>query len=189
MKPLTHTFARVFRATFPLVLVIGLTACDSSEPEDPDPEPSQANITVTLNAVTANDDCDVAAGNPGDFQFRIEVVDVGNSPIDMLDLPLGSTYGTRSNSADVIPMFEGDVLDLNQLFDFQQPRESGSGFFVTFSATEWDSMTEADSDLDDLSESRQHAFANGQFEDIVGEKSIDVGDECEVTLEYSVSVQ
>jgi hypothetical protein len=47
MKPLSHTFTRVLRATLALVLVVGLAACDSS---DSDPDPADTTPPTLLSA-------------------------------------------------------------------------------------------------------------------------------------------
>ena len=77
-----------------LLLLLPLAACDSA-----DPGPEAASISIALGAITANSNCD-SATNPGDFQFLIEVTDLGNNPIEAITLPeniggLFSRFGYR----------------------------------------------------------------------------------------------
>ena len=49
MKPLSHTWTRVLRATLALVLVVGLAACDSSD-SDPDPADTTPPTLLSVNS-------------------------------------------------------------------------------------------------------------------------------------------
>ncbi|PAP81718.1 hypothetical protein B1759_10505 [Rubrivirga sp. SAORIC476] len=165
-----------------LLLLLPLAACDSA-----DPGPEAASISIALGAITANSNCD-SATNPGDFQFLIEVTDLGNNPIEAITLPAGATYGTHS--AAVIPLFSGNQATVGQTISLQQPRAEGSGFAVSLSGMEWDSTTRRDANMDDRTSVRTHRFASGQFSSVVGTQQLSVGNgACNATLDYVVTVQ
>lgn len=177
-----HLLPAMTRLVLFLLLLLPLAACDSA-----DPGPEAASISIALGAVTANSNCD-SATNPGDFQFLIEVTDLGNNPAETITLPSGATYG--ANSAAVVNLFSGNEAPVGRTVSLQQPRAEGSGFAISLSAMEWDSATSRDADLDDRTSVRTHRFASGQFTNVVGTQQISVGTSaCRVTLDYVVTVQ
>ena len=171
------------RSALVLALLLPLAACDAAGPE----APADASISIALGAVTANTNCD-SSTNPGDFQFLIEITDLGNNSIEALTLPSGATYGT--NSAMVVNLFSGGQQPVGRTVSVQQPRAEGSGFAISLSGMEWDSQTARDSNMDDRTSTRSHQFSGGQFTNVVGTQRLAVGNSaCRVTLDYVVTIQ
>lgn len=176
-----------------LALALPLAACDSVGPEpdpqpQPEPGPAMAQLTVSLGAVTANTNCD-SSSNPGDFQFRLDISDLGNNTLESVTLPSTATYGVYSTPA-LISLHAGNQATIDRTVSFQQPRAEGSGFAVSISGMEWDSATARDARMDDRTATRTHRFASGQFTSVVGTQQVTIGSSaCNVTLDYVVTVQ
>jgi hypothetical protein len=175
-----------------LVLVVALAACDSAGPEPvpgPEPGPASASISIELGTITANGNCD-SSSNPGDYQFRIVVSDLGNNPLETMDLPNGATYGEYSVPT-LVSLFAGNAITVGRTVALQQPRAEGSGFAISLSASEWDSATTRDSEMNDLTRTRSHPFSAGQFVNVLGTQTVRVrgSSDCDVELDYTVTVQ
>ena len=175
-----------FVRTLPvLALALVVSACDSAE----GPDASVARVSIDLLAVSTTGNCD-SSTNPADYQFEVEALDEGNRLLTALDLPSGSTYGTYA-AEDLISLFAGDEVAVNQTLSFERPREDGGGFALQFSAMEWDSATARDGDMDDRSSIASHVFRNGSFNGVIGERSVQVwgSPDCNARLTYNVTVQ
>lgn len=187
LRPPTYPIPAMSRLALLLALLLPLAACDSAGPEDP-PGPADASIAIALGAVTANANCD-SSTNPGDFQFQLDVSDLGNNTIESITLPSTATYGVWS-APTLISLFSGDQASVGRTVSIQQPRTEGSGFAVSLSGMEWDSQTARDGNFDDRTSTRTHRFASGQFSNVVGTQRLTIGNSaCNVTLDYVVTVQ
>ena len=166
-----------------LLLLLPLAACDSGG--EIDPVPTDATVAVTIEAIQADSQCDERDGNPGDFQFKIDLVDEGNNLLQSLVLPGTATYGINSGTVELL---EGQRLTVGEVLTVQRPRVDGSGFGVVFSGIEWDSATSRDVRFNDISKASSFGYLNGAFLNVAGNKTLKLGPiSCDVTLEYSIS--
>lgn len=185
---------RAFRTALLLALPFALAACDSGGPEPlPDSEvpsgPAMATVSIALDQIRVDGDCENRSDNPGDFQFKVAFIDEGNRSIGSeLQFPNG-TYGDNSGN-DNITLFSGRTHTLNQDVALQRPTQDGSAFGIVFSAIEWDSATTRDTRMDDRSRTRLYDYRDGRFQSITGAQSLSLygGSDCSVGLEYSISV-
>lgn len=174
------------------------TGCDSStameEDEDPVPVVQNARIDLNLQEIQVVSKCE-GGTNPGEWQFLIDFVDEGNTPLaQALNLPQGTTYGTFTGQAtEVITTNDNNRINLGQSFSFERPREEGTAFSVLLSAYEWDAANTPDPDMDNRSVNRTHTFQSGRFTNVIGTNELRLrtgsGNRCEAVLRYTVTVQ
>ncbi len=178
-----------------LALLPALGACDSAGP-DPDPgtDPGSvtAAITISLDGITAVRDCD-AGDNPGDFHFRVAVVDGRNQAVGrVVEIPNGA-YGTNGASDNTVQLDDGSTLPVRETITFSLPEETGSAFTLAFSMTEWDTTTSRDPDADDVTQNRTYDFRDGRFQNIAGAQSITAfgtdSSTCRTSLAYTITVE
>lgn len=184
--------------TLPALALLGtltLTACDTGGPDTP-PQPQTATVTLDVLSASAAGDCDARSNpgsNPGDYQFRVEVLDAGNGTIDQIDLPTIADYGVHVGDDDYfVQLVGGQTATFNNVgVTFQRPMDPTGTFGISASAVEWDSATEIDGQMNNVTASQSHAYANGQFENVVGTQSLRLrgSEHCDVTLRYRISVQ
>ncbi|GAB5536938.1 MAG: hypothetical protein Rubg2KO_31870 [Rubricoccaceae bacterium] len=183
----------VFRISFLLVFALAISACDTltepglTEPgidPGPEPEPRMMTLTLSMDRIYVEGDCDVAGiNNAGEFEFDVTE-----------DVQTMISYTNRSVYHGTPKLVHGKHKSLSHLSRSYEIAEDRVGHVtIWFESTEWDTnfggSNIRDRDMSERSGSVSHRFRNGVWSNL-GRKTIRLGSKssCRVELRYTASV-
>lgn len=153
------------------------------------------SITVRAESVTAIGTCDdiTQGSGTGEFAIRVRALrSVGGT----LTVSETRDYPGDSDGPFVVKLSKNASFSLSGSRTFQLSGAPGQSVGVEFNATEWDTKiivippridNVRDSDMNNRSSTRTHAFMNGGF-DGIGSRSITIGNtSCGIQLNYLVT--
>jgi hypothetical protein len=152
-------------------------------------------LMVRAESVTATGTCDdiTQGSGTGEFAIRMRVLRSAGDPLVVTDT---TDYPGDANNLRFLSLSRNASLSRVNSRSFQLSGAAGQFVTVEFNATEWDTKiiiippridNVKDSDMNNRSVSRKHAFVNGAW-DGIGSRSVQLGDSsCGIRLAYEIT--